>query len=150
MHTHKINKKKLNECINLATYMENRFIIAFEDAKIGILHGGHGIFRILIDKKTTGANNFSMLVNTSKAGTKGSEHQHDVEHGFYILSGTGKIYIDGKPGEISPRKAVFVPKGTLHRIDVDQEMDLTYIVIYAPPGPENELTKKGEHAFETQ
>jgi quercetin dioxygenase-like cupin family protein len=142
-------RKTLNECVSSATYMEKRFIIAFEDAKTGVLHGGQGIFRILIDKKTTGANNFSMLVNTSKAGTRGSEHRHDVEHGFYILSGTGTIYLDGKPREISPRKAIFVPAGTLHRIDVDQEADLTYMVIYAPPGPEEELTQKGEHAFET-
>ncbi len=128
--------------------MEKGYIIALENAKTGILHGGQGIFRILIDKKTTGANNFSMLVNTSKAGTTGSEHKHDVEHGFYILSGTGTVYIDGKPSKISPSKAVFVPAGTLHRIDVDQETDLNYIVIYAPPGPENQLEQKGEHAFE--
>jgi mannose-6-phosphate isomerase-like protein (cupin superfamily) len=125
-----------------------KYIIAFEDAKTGILHGGQGIFRILIDKKTAGANNFSMLVNTSKAGTTGSEHKHDVEHGFYILSGTGKIYLDGKPREISPSKAVFVPAGMSHRIDVDKEMDLTYIVVYAPPGPEKELEQRGERAFE--
>ncbi|MGD0805677.1 MAG: cupin domain-containing protein, partial [Candidatus Bathyarchaeia archaeon] len=89
--------------------MGKRLIIDLKDAKTGVLHGGQGIFRILIDKKTTGANNFSMLVNTSKAGTRGSEHRHDVEHGFYILSGTGTIYLDGEPKKISPREAVFVP-----------------------------------------
>jgi mannose-6-phosphate isomerase-like protein (cupin superfamily) len=128
--------------------MEKMFIIDLKDAKTCILHGGQGIFRILIDKKTTGANNFSKLVNTSKAGTKGSEHKHDVEHGFYILSGTGTIFLDGKPNKISPKKAVFVPAATLHRIDVDAEADLDYVVIYAPPGPEEELNQKGEHAFE--
>jgi len=128
--------------------MGKRLIIDLKDAKTGVLHGGQGIFRILIDKKTTGANNFSMLVNTSKAGTRGSEHRHDVEHGFYILSGTGTIYLDGEPKKISPREAVFVPAGALHRIDVDLGADLDYVVIYAPPGPEEELDQRGEHAFE--
>jgi quercetin dioxygenase-like cupin family protein len=127
--------------------MGKRLIIDLKDAKTGVLHGGQVTFRILIDKKTTGANNFSMLANTSKAGSKGSEHKHDVEHGFYILSGTGVIYLDGKPEKISPRKAVFVPAGTLHRIDVDVGEDMHYIVIYSPPGPEEELYQKGERAF---
>jgi hypothetical protein len=31
---------------------------------------------------------------------------------------------------------------------VDPEEDLTYVLIYAPPGPEQKLKEKGAHAFD--
>jgi len=34
----------------------------------------------------------------------GSEHSHTVEHCWYILSGYGRIYQEGKVYEIGPEK----------------------------------------------
>lgn len=128
--------------------MMKKFVIPMKDAVTGVLHGGAGTFRVLIDEEISGAKQFSLLVNTSNAGTKGAEHKHDVEHGWYILSGNGTMYIDGKPFEIEPGMAIFAPANVLHKVDVDPDEDLTYVVIYAPPGPEQQLKKKGERAFE--
>jgi len=36
----------------------------------------------------------------------------------------------------------------LHKIVVGPDEDLTYVVVYAPPGPEQQLKKLGEHAFD--
>lgn len=132
----------------MVTLMNKKLIITLKDAKTGVLHGGAGTFRILIDEEVSGAKHFSLLVNTSNAGTKGTEHGHDVEHGWYILSGRGKIYLEGEPHEIAPQTAVFIPANVLHKVDVEPGEDLTYVVVYAPPGPEQQLKERGAHAFE--
>jgi mannose-6-phosphate isomerase-like protein (cupin superfamily) len=49
---------------------------------------------------------------------------------------------------MEPEMAVFAPANKMHRIDVDPEEDLTYVLIYAPPGPEKKLKEKGAQAFD--
>jgi len=129
--------------------MEKRLIVSLRDAVTGVLHGGVGMFRILIDEEISGAKNFSLLVNTSKAGTKGKEHKHTVEHCWYILSGKGTVYLNGKSFRIEPKMAIYVPVNTLHKLDVEPDEDITYIVIYAPPGPEKLLKQRGADAFKS-
>lgn len=128
--------------------MGKQYVVALKDAVTGVLHGGVGTFRILIDEERSGAKHFSCLVNTMRAGSKGAEHKHDVEHCWYILSGKGTMYIEGRAFEIGPDMAVFAPAETLHRIDVGPDGDLTYVVFYAPPGPEKLLKERGAHAFD--
>lgn len=127
--------------------MEKKYIVPLNEAVTGVLHGGVGTFRILIDEQTSGAKNFSLLVNTTRAGAKGSEHTHDVEHCWYVLSGKGTMYLDGKSSRIEPQTAIYTPAHVLHKVEVDPEEDLTYVVIYAPPGPEQLLKQKGARAF---
>ena len=128
--------------------MSEKLIYSIDEAQTGVLHGGAGIFRVLIDKDMGGAEHFSLLVNTSKAGAQGKEHSHDVEHCWYILSGKATFYMNGEPHRIGPQMAIFTPKGVPHRMEVDPEEDLTYVVIYAPPGPEQKLKEKQAHAFD--
>ena len=42
----------------------------------------------------------------------------------------------------------FTPAGVMHAVNVDPDADLTYVVIYASPGPEQQLKQKGVHAFD--
>ena len=128
--------------------MTKKYVVPLKEAVTGTLHGGNGTFRILIDKDISGAKNFSLLVNTSNAGTKGAAHNHDVEHCWYILSGTGNMVMGDKTYQIKPEMAVFTPAGVMHSINVDPGEDLTYVVIYAPPGPEQKLKELGAKAFE--
>ena len=128
--------------------MTKKYVVPLKEAVTGILHGGKGTYRILIDKDISGAKNFSLLVNTSKAGTQGSAHKHDVEHCWYILSGTGNMQMGDKSYSIEPEMAVFTPAGVMHSINVDPGKDLTYVVIYAPPGPEQKLKELGAKAFD--
>ena len=130
--------------------MEKKYVVHLKEAITGVLHGGIGTFRILVDEETSGARHFSLLVNTSRAGAKGSEHTHEVEHCWYVLSGTGTMHLDGKSYRIEPQMAIYTPAHMLHKIDVDPEQDLTYVVIYAPPGPEQLLKQKGARAFESK
>lgn len=128
--------------------MTKKFVVPLKEAVTGTLHGGNGTYRILIDKDISGAKNFSLLVNTSKAGTTGAAHKHDVEHCWYILSGTGNMVMGDKTYQIKPEMAVFTPAGVMHSINVDPGADLTYVVIYAPPGPEQKLKELGAKAFD--
>lgn len=130
--------------------MEKKCVVALKDAVAGVLHGGAGTFRILIDEESSGAKNFSLLVNTMNAGVQGSEHKHDEEHCFYILSGRGTMYIDGKPFEVGPEMAVYAPPNVMHKFDTGPDEDLTYVVVYAPPGPEQQLKRLGAHAFDSR
>ena len=120
-----------------------KYIFPMKDASEKTTHGGAAIFRILIDEESCGAKNFSLLVNTMKAGLNcnmtGLGHKHDVEHCIYGISGTGGISIDGEVYKVEPNIAVFVPAGAMHYVYADPSEDFTYIVIYSPPGPEKEL-----------
>jgi mannose-6-phosphate isomerase-like protein (cupin superfamily) len=106
-----------------------------------------GKFQIFIDEEIAGAKNFSLLLNEMHSEV-GSEHAHQVEHAFFILSGRGKYSIGGKEYDVGPGMALFAPAGALHRLRKVGPEPLRYIVIYAPPGPEKELRLKGRGAFE--
>ncbi len=128
--------------------MGEKYVVPLKEAITGVLHGKAGTFRILIDEEISGAKNFSLLVNTMNAGVTGDEHKHDVEHCWYILSGRGTMFVGGKAFPVEPDTAIFAPAKMLHKIIVGPDEDLTYIVVYAPPGPEQLLKKHGEHAFD--
>lgn len=131
--------------------MTDKYVVPLEQADTGVLAGGEGTYRILIDQMNCGAKNYSMLINTMKAGATGSNHMHEhAEHCFYILSGSGKILIEGEPHALKPNCGVYVPARTMHQTIADEGEDLTYVVIYSPPGPEKELRKKGAGAFQEQ
>ncbi len=129
--------------------MAKKYVVPLKDAVTGVLHGKAGTFRLLIDEETSGAKHFSLMINTMNAGVEGSWHKHDEnEHCWYILSGRGTMYIADESYEIGPEMAVFAPADTMHKIDVGPGEDLTYVLIYAPPGPEQKLKEKGAHAFD--
>jgi mannose-6-phosphate isomerase-like protein (cupin superfamily) len=58
------------------------------------------------------------------------------------------MFIADESFELGPEMAVFAPANTMHKIDVGPDEDLTYVLIYAPPGPEKLLKAHGEHAFD--
>jgi len=129
--------------------MAKKYVVPLKDAVTGVLHGKAGTFRLLIDEEISGAEHFSLMINTMNAGVEGSWHKHDEnEHCWYILSGRGTMYIADESYEIGPEMAVFAPANVMHKIDVAPDEDLTYVLIYAPPGPEQKLKEKGEHAFD--
>lgn len=119
-----------------------------DDATTGILHGNAGTFRIFIDEPTCGAKNFALLQNTIQAGAKGSRHKHDEEHAFYVLSGSGTMYIEDVAYRMSPNTAIYVPPGKMHQPVVDEGTDLDVLVLYSPPGPDQKLRNMQAHAFD--
>ena len=129
--------------------MSERNVVRLDEADTGVLHGRVGTFRILIDERKVGATSHAVLVNTMRAGVVGDEHSHaDSDQSMYVLSGTGTFFVDGRPHRIGPEMALYAPAGSAHRIEVDPDADLTYLVFYAPAGPEQLLRERGERAFD--
>jgi mannose-6-phosphate isomerase-like protein (cupin superfamily) len=124
--------------------MEKKLAIHLKDAVMGSMQGDKGTFRIFIDKETSGALQFSLLMNTLQGGTRTAGHQHEEESCFYILSGKGTVSIGDHSFDVGAQTAVFVPARMMHKIDACPGEDLTYIMIYAPPGPEQRLKSRGE------
>jgi len=122
-------------------------VVSIEEGVKGELPGGTGKFNILLDEDMSGTKFFSLLINEMHAGIKGVEHSHTVEHAWYILSGHGRIFMEGKVYEVGPGMAIFAPAEVPHKIEVDDGAPLKYVVIYAPPGPEKQLKEKGKEAF---
>jgi mannose-6-phosphate isomerase-like protein (cupin superfamily) len=124
-----------------------RRVISIEEGIKGELPGGTGKFNILLDGDMAGTKFFSLLINEMHAGIKGVEHSHTVEHAWYILSGHGRIFMEGKVYKVGPGMAIFAPAEVPHKIEVDDQEPLKYVVVYAPPGPEKQLKEKGKDAF---
>jgi len=125
-------------------------IIPLEEADSGVLYGGKGKFRILVDEQMCGAKNYSMLLNTQPSGAVGKPHKHDrAEHSWFILEGTGTVMLGDESFKIGPNMTVYIPPGTMHGIEADEGSELKYIVIYSPPGPEQNLRNAGATAFDT-
>ena len=125
--------------------VEKKLVVPLRDAVTGSMQKGGGTFRILIDEKRCGARHFSLLMNTLHAGAISSEHKHEVESCWFFLSGRGKIRIAGKSFRVEPQTAAFVPAEALHRLEADPGEDLTYLMIYAPPGPEQEIQQQAKN-----
>jgi len=123
--------------------VERKVAIQLKDAVTGPMQGGRGTFRIFIDQETCGARRLSLLMNTLQGGTETAGHRHEEESCFFILSGRGAVSVEGETFEVAPQTAVFVPARAMHRIDACPGEDLTYIMIYAPPGPEQQLKSQG-------
>ena len=121
---------------------EKKLVVTENDAEKGVLHEGAGRFCVLIDKPTCGAHNVSLLTNTTNAGVAGREHTHDVEHCFYILSGSGMLIINGIEYPLKPKTAAFIPPNTTHQIIADEKEDLEYLVLYSPPGEEQKMLRE--------
>jgi mannose-6-phosphate isomerase-like protein (cupin superfamily) len=123
--------------------MEKKLAVHLAEAETGSMQGGRGTFRIFIDREKCGARQLSLLMNSLRGGTVTAAHQHEEESCFYILSGRGTISVGDRSFEAGPQTAVFVPARAVHKIDACPGEDLTYIMVYAPPGPEQQLKKQG-------
>jgi mannose-6-phosphate isomerase-like protein (cupin superfamily) len=119
-----------------------KYVVSLDEGAKGHLPavpGRAGKFNILIDEEISGAKPFSLLINEIAGGYVGNYHQHEVEHGWYILQGRGTIWIEDEAFEIGPGMAVYAPPRLPHKIASHGPEPLRYVVVYAPMGPEREL-----------
>ena len=126
-----------------------RLVVPLSDAVTGKLPvaGGGGTYRILLDEAIAGTKHFALLHNEMAPGYRGSEHAHEVEQCFYVVGGRGIFTIGGVRHEVGPETAVHIPAGVLHRVESVGTEPLSYITVYAPPGPEQDLRTRGYQAF---
>jgi quercetin dioxygenase-like cupin family protein len=67
-------------------------------------------------------------------GAKVPEHRDETEEYIHVLSGHGKITVDGKTTDIGPGSAVFMPARAKVSFENGDET-MTVLQVFAGPGP---------------
>ena len=67
-------------------------------------------------------------------GKSALKHYHPVaEESYYILSGEGRVVLDGKEKIVSAGDAVAIPVNVVHQIFNDSAENLVFLAVCAPP-----------------
>lgn len=111
----------------------SKFVFPLAKAPSGVMPD-KGFHRDLISTAICGSKYFSMHVNILTAGVTTPDIIHDSEQGWFILSGSGWITMEGERSAIGPGDAIYAPAtGGVHFFEVSPEKDLTYVLVFAPP-----------------
>jgi quercetin dioxygenase-like cupin family protein len=84
--------------------------------------------------KNEGWDGYTMRVFRIAPGGHTPRHQHDWEHVNYIISGKGKLFLDGKEYEVSEKDFAFVPPNALHQFQNPFDQDFEFICIVPNKG----------------
>ena len=82
---------------------------------------------LLIGESNSGSKEIS--IQTTDVEPKGMQflHSHEQEQCYYIISGSGKMFIDDQTQEVKKGDAVFIPSNSTHGIENIGEEILTYL-----------------------
>jgi quercetin dioxygenase-like cupin family protein len=84
--------------------------------------------------KNVGWDGHTMRVFRIAPGGHTPRHQHDWEHVNYIISGKGKLFLDGKEYEVNEKDFAFVPPNTPHQFQNPYDKDFEFICIVPDKG----------------
>ena len=57
----------------------------------------------------------------------------DAEELYYVVSGAGRLVMDGEEFRVAEGMAVYIPAGVEHQSFNDGEEDLVYFYVFGPP-----------------
>ena len=94
----------------------------------------------LNSKEEREALGLSFALGTLTKERKGKIHHHNIsEEIYYVISGEGKIHLDGFRGEIKKDTLIFIPKTIKHGLENTGDKDLEILCIANPPYQENDF-----------
>ena len=65
--------------------------------------------------------------------TKGGEHYHEAyDEVYYLLSGSGRIWLGGEEHPLRPGAVVTIPAGLVHSLKANEGEELTFIIFGMP------------------
>jgi quercetin dioxygenase-like cupin family protein len=84
-----------------------------------------------------GANNFGMRILELEPGKSSSRHQHENEHGVYVLTGKGEVEAGDQTQPVSEGTVIFIPSNEDHQFhntgtDVMRFVDVVKFPIIIP------------------
>jgi len=86
----------------------------------------------LLDSANAPVQKQSLAEARVPAGTSIERHYHkESEEFYYILSGSGRMEIDGEEREVGPEDAILIPAGAWHTLAAKE--DLVFLCCCAPP-----------------
>ncbi len=88
--------------------------------------------RSILDRTNAPVESQSLAEATLPSGRATDRHYHKKSEEFYfLLSGTGRMEIDGETTEVGPGDAILIPTGAWHQITA--ATDLRFLCCCAPP-----------------
>ena len=93
-------------------------------------------FVIRLVGEHTDARNVDVHINVLRpGGPDGHYHFHErAENVYWILSGRGRLVVEGQEHEVKQDDVVFMPPGTRHSLAIVGDEELRLLEIYAPAG----------------
>ena len=90
--------------------------------------------RWLVDKNSLQANNMSVVVIRVMPGeTVRPAHSHPIgEELIYIMSGSGRVMIEGEVGDVKEGSAVLFEKEKVHMLRNTSDVEMKVICFFAP------------------
>ncbi len=74
------------------------------------------------------------VMRVSPGQTVRPAHSHpDGEELIYVISGTGKVAVDGEVGELRPGTAVLFPRKSIHQVRNSGTEEMKVVCFFAPP-----------------
>jgi len=90
--------------------------------------------RSLLDRTNSSAANQSLAEATVPPGGATEPHRHPkTEEIYYILSGTGRMQVEGEARDVQPLDAILIPPGARHTIANTGTQPLVFLCCCAPP-----------------
>ena len=72
---------------------------------------------LLIGELNSGSKEISIQITDVEPNGMQFIHSHEEEQCYYIVSGTGKMYIDDETQEVHKGDSVFIPSNSMHGIE---------------------------------
>ncbi|MGC1478972.1 MAG: cupin domain-containing protein [Chthoniobacterales bacterium] len=88
--------------------------------------------RSILDRTNAPVQNQSLAEATLPTGNATDRHFHKLsEEIYFILTGSGRMEIDGETREVGPDDAILIPPGCWHQITATE--NLRFLCACAPP-----------------
>jgi mannose-6-phosphate isomerase-like protein (cupin superfamily) len=89
--------------------------------------------RPVINPRIMDVKNFVMVYNEVEEGGGVTLHEHEAEHGYFIIAGKMLLRIGKEENEVEAGTALYIPSGVPHSFKAVGRDKLRLIMIYAPP-----------------
>ncbi len=110
------------------------------DVPIHVLGDGTGQAQVMLHRGLgLSSSALSFISGNSKFRVKAHTHE-DSDELLYILKGGGTLRLDGRNLALSPKMAVWIPKGVEHSFTAG-EGGVEAVQVYSPGGPEQRFLK---------
>ena len=99
----------------------------------------------MVIRPATGSRKMCAGVAVFPAGKHAAAHVHDrAEEVLYVLSGSGRMYFDGRPEAIEPGSFMLARPGVEHSLEAGPQADLKVLYVFSPPVEQGSYDKENQ------